>query len=106
MYGSRKNFIVNHVLCLAEIAGRVMTTGGDDLFLKAKAVAHAMAEELNMKEALDDIQPLLLQDEIEARQTLIVSVGRMAKACEALDHLEDYPSRQVLEENIRNILRL
>jgi hypothetical protein len=30
----------------------------------------------------------------------IQSVGRMAKACEALDHLEDFPVRQVLELSV------
>lgn len=82
------------------------TTDAGNLFLQAKAIAQTMAEELNMPEALEDLQALSLKNMIEARQRLIVSVGHLSKACEALDHLEDFPSRQVLEKNIRNILLL
>lgn len=31
---------------------------------------------------------------------LVSTAGKMAKACESLDHLEDFPSRQVLETSI------
>jgi hypothetical protein len=34
----------------------------------------------------------------------IETVGRMAKACEALDHLEDYPFRTVMETAVCDLL--
>ena len=105
-YGSRQAFIVNHTLRLSSIAGKIVETKNPELFVQAKGVARNMAEELNMPEAIQDIQPLVLENIIEACQRLIVNVGCLSKACEALDHLEDFPFRRVLEENIREILRL
>jgi len=46
----------------------------------------------------------------EARFSLLLEfaeiVGNMAKACEVLDHLENYPSREVLERSTADIVEL
>lgn len=42
----------------------------------------------------------------EYRNSLIIATGKMAAACEKLDHLEDFPFRVVLCDNVRQIVQV
>jgi len=71
----------------------------------------AAANALNLKLS-DQVEKLLSEAKIDQSQgsksetshellmEYVEIVGRMAKACEVLDHLENYPSRQVLERSV------
>lgn len=40
---------------------------------------------------------------VEENKSVFKNIGRMAKACEALDHLESFPSRDVLVKETKNV---
>lgn len=106
-YGHRQDCIRQKTLALVAISGKMYEEEGKiPAFLQAaKSIAREMAEELNMPEALLDWEESDPSSEAIS-QSFAVFVGRLAKACEALDHLEDFPYRPTLEENIRQILQL
>lgn len=38
--------------------------------------------------------------------SLVIATGKMAKACEAMDHLEPYPSHDELSQQLKNVTNL
>ncbi len=71
----------------------------------AQRVAQEMAGLLNMDEAKQEVE---VATEVTSDQLKVywVSVGILAKACEALDHLEDYDYRKNIEAALKIILQL
>ncbi len=107
-YSHRINFIRSQTLALVSINGGLYEHEENikERALEAKRIARLMAEELNMPEALENWEVGTSSDVELLRRKFTIAVGKLAKACEAFDHLEAFPYRETLEENIREILNL
>lgn len=107
-YGHRIEFIRSQTLALIVISGEMHEheEGIRERALEAKKIACRMAEELSMPEALENWEVGTSSDTELLRRKFTIAVGKLAKACEAFDHLEAFPYRETLEENIRGILNL
>ncbi len=101
----RQAYLVKSTLGLVRIMGQLAETENKALFMEAKKTAQAMALELNMPESFEELVPVS-DDTDKLLAKYCMSVGRLAKACEALDHLEVFPYRETFEKNISIILKL
>jgi|TARA_R100001369_G_scaffold30844_1_gene54741 hypothetical protein len=64
-------------------------------------IASSNAMNIDLEEVLPNKRPPgQFEDIKDAIQGYIIAVSKMAKACEVLDHLEPYPSREILEDKI------
>lgn len=74
-----------------------------DSFIIALAAANAMNVDLE-RQITSGVAKIDAGGGIRSCESLVMLyaevVGEMAKACEALDHLEDYPYRSVLERSV------
>lgn len=80
-----------------------------DSFVIALASANAMNLRLRdrlgeLREPPQKITPYAQPLGSELLMQYVEVVGDMAKACEVMDHAEDYPSRQVLERSILKLM--
>ncbi len=97
--------IRKHTLKLVSLGGRMAEKAEPALLVEAKQAAKEMAIWMNMKEGLEEWTSGATLTAYQATNFWI-AIGRLAKACEALDHLEDYPYRTNIERSIREILNL
>jgi hypothetical protein len=105
MFVGLQQLIINRTLRLVALGGEMMIQGEQQLFVDAKQIAKEMATWLNMPEALEEWPCAEALTEEQVR-IFCIATGVLAKACEALDHLEDYPSRKKIEESLRSIFSL
>lgn len=96
-------------LHFAKYAGRLMDDHAESDFRRiatdAMIIAISTANTLNIdlaREAIDADLSDISRDAFVKR--LAISAGRMSSACERLDHLEDFPFRQVLTGETKDIL--
>ena len=102
-------------LHFAKYAGNLIESGGDpaafkrivtDVFVIATSTANALnvrvAEELS---DLADDAAFTENPMMAMRDVLTINAGRMAAACEKLDHLEDYPYRPVIRAAAIELLK-
>lgn len=85
--------------------------GGDDASAIKKTMTDAFIITLATANILnqDMTRYLVATEQLDTTAALgryTQAVGRMAKACEAFDHAEDYPSRAVLAENNAEIFNV
>jgi hypothetical protein len=104
--------MTHYTLHFAKYQGRLMEamdSDSIDAFNKALVdsaiitIASANAMNLDLEGALKDIDFEQPSNTYDALKKYILTVSRMAKACEVLDHLESYPSREVLENSIYDL---
>ena len=96
-------------LHFAKYSGRLQDSPDDELFDRVATdtlvIAISCANILNI-----DLSERRLGDESESAsraefaRRLTVAAGRMAGACERLDHVEDFPFRSALADEVLNIL--
>lgn len=84
----------------AELQVRIVT----DSLIIALAAANAMNVDLERK--IEPSYPSGSTDVNSLLWSYAEIVGEMAKACEATDHMEDYPSRAVMERNVARLIPL
>jgi hypothetical protein len=102
-------------LHFAKYAGNLMESGSDPAVFKrivtdVFVIATTTANTLNVR--LADELSVVMSDEFSEMDSLAamskaltVNAGRMAAACEKLDHLEDYPFRPVIKAATLELLR-
>jgi hypothetical protein len=105
MFEDLQRLITRKTFRLIALGGEMMTLREQNLLVEAKQTAKEMATWLNMPEACEE---WLCTEELTEEQVrnFWIAIGGLAKACEALDHLEDYPSRRKIEESLRTIFSL
>lgn len=98
--------MTQHTLGLIRIKGQLVETRDPTLFREAKTIAHKMSRVLGLCEVPENLKPISERNLLKTTRKYIISVGRIAKACEAWDHFEDFPYRKTLEKEVRSILLL
>lgn len=97
---------VKHILLhLTKYLGKLLTEKNkevifSDILICCLALGNSLKNVLNAEDAQNPI------DFDVFIYNYAVSLGKMAKSCEALDHIENYPSHAVLIEEINNILSI
>jgi hypothetical protein len=93
-------------LHFAKYAGNLMESRGDPVAFRrivtdVLVIATSTANTLNVRladELVDRNDDVFIADAMAAMsEALTINAGRMAAACEKLDHLEDYPFRPVIK---------
>jgi NTP pyrophosphatase (non-canonical NTP hydrolase) len=110
--------VVHYTLHFAKYQGQLLKASkSSDSGVIARLLTDSMIIVLSAANTLNiALQPFANDANTKSRRALgrlskrdamldeyIEHVGEMAKACEALDHLEQYPSRQVLESSVANL---
>lgn len=99
-------------LHFAKYAGNLMESGGDpaafrrivtDVFVIATSTANAL--NVRLANEIADVAALNVDSMAAMSEALTINAGRMAAACEKLDHLEDYPFRPVIKAAAIELLR-
>lgn len=98
--------MVQGTLGIVRIMGELAETSNPALFMEAKGIAQKMALALEMPEASEVLSPVSRRGLAKTLRKYSASMSRLAKACEAWDHMEDFPYRETFEEHIKIILRL
>ena len=97
-------------LHFAKYAGRILDDPSEAIFKQTAVdtliIAVSSANSLNLdisKTDAGDLPARLTKQGFSGR--LVVSAGKMAAACEKLDHLEDFPYRRTLSDEVMAILK-
>jgi hypothetical protein len=101
--------IAHLTLHLAKYCGniRAASLGGDEnryrkAVVDAAIIAASAATALHIDLSMYGV-PSASEDSFEFEDTMVISVGKLAKAVEALDHVEDFPSRKIFNEEFPKI---
>lgn len=104
--------MTHYTLHFAKYQGQLMEamdTDSKEAFEKALVdsliitIASANAMNLDLDKALKNINVEPLSSPFDALKKYISTVSKMAKACEVLDHLESYASKDILEKAVYDL---
>jgi len=97
-------------LHFAKYAGRLIDAPDETDFKRTAVdtlvIAVSSSNVLNISLSDLDFPELVLNGRDDFVQRLVVGAGRMAAACEKMDHLEDFPFRRVLVEETVKLVQL
>lgn len=107
---------VDFVIVLISMANRVNINLGDDIADEVNRFSNRTLDERTLYKDTDtmlnrisDYFGLPQFHNLDAKQfylNVAVEIGKLSKAIEALDHLETFPSRDVIESSIHRLFRL
>lgn len=101
---SVKGRVTHMTLHFAKYAGYLEEDQGNDKFRRTVTdlfvIGMSVLNGFNVRAytSLESLGPLNYTSKDELKRTVTIMTGRMAAACERLDHLEDFPYRRILQD--------